>query len=471
MSNSNFKIIENFGDTKKSERRKYLETMMADMGIVSMDELSPEEQGRWLAACRPDPMVEKKLIEMGYSINTNTNKRSLGRARGRGLNRLYKIANLSQAASEYGAALTSLKGILTYHDVDPSVFIEIENLVTSEIQNKNFNYYSLENEVNSIIMENTHSILSYSFFVETLLDKASQYNSEYLKSTGAFDNVYSPDVEASIDLGSGVSIGRNHEDRDQVAFIQQSLADLGYPLERFGVDGKFGPETEGAIVLFQEQNNLPKTGVIDDATLRALKENPVPLSEEIKDKYKSVYSNLNNLSMGSHVDIVSVSPIMHEYLNMLNSVAGSFEKKVVITSAFRGPYDQARVMYNNYKRRGVGSARANSYFRRLYGNRPGAEDIVSIFGGSADEEQKRIEVAKIVDSLWSKKGHGGGYSLDIAFSGGKQDIQNILVETQDMATVDILDEQDHFHVTVRSLTPGGIAKGKVRRFRERAAQA
>jgi len=471
MSSSNFKIIENFGDTKKSERRKYLETMMADMGIVSMDELSPEEQGRWLAACRPDPMVEKKLIEMGYSIHTNTNKRSLGAVRNNELIRFYKIASRAQAASEYGAALTSLKGILSYHGVDPSVFIEIEDTVTSEIQNKNFSYYSIEGKINSILINDAHNLLSYSFFVEALLDNASQYNSEYLKSEGTFDDVYSSDVEASIDVGANMLIGRDHKDRDQVAFIQQSLTDLGYPLERFGVDGKFGSETEGAIILFQEQNNLPKTGVINDATFRVLKENPIPLSEEIKNKYRSIYSNLNNLSIGSNVDIVRISPIMHEYLNMLNSVAGTFEKRVIITSAFRDPYDQARVMYNNYKDKVVGSHRANSYLKKLYGNFPGIDDIISIFESPIEEEKKRIDVAKIVDSLWSKKGHGGGYSLDISLIGGKQNIQDILVETQSMATVDILDEQNHFHVTVRSLAPGGIASGTIRRFRENVAQA
>ena len=79
MSDVNFKIIKDFGNPRKSERRKYLETMMADMGLTSLDELSPEEQKRWIKATRPDSMVEKKLKEMGYSIHDDTNKRSLGR--------------------------------------------------------------------------------------------------------------------------------------------------------------------------------------------------------------------------------------------------------------------------------------------------------------------------------------------------------------------------------------------------------
>ena len=65
-------------EISRSERRKYLDTMLADMGLQSLDELSSEERGRWKKAVRPSPAVEKKLKEMGYSINSNNNKRSLG---------------------------------------------------------------------------------------------------------------------------------------------------------------------------------------------------------------------------------------------------------------------------------------------------------------------------------------------------------------------------------------------------------
>ena len=76
MTKRKFKVIKDFGNPKKSERRKYLETMMADMGLASLDELPPGERKRWMHAARPPPIVERKLREMGYSIHSNSNKRS-----------------------------------------------------------------------------------------------------------------------------------------------------------------------------------------------------------------------------------------------------------------------------------------------------------------------------------------------------------------------------------------------------------
>jgi|TARA_R110001583_G_scaffold16234_5_gene66179 hypothetical protein len=57
-----------FGDPNKPEREKYLDTLMADMGLTSLDELSPEERRRFIAAARPQPIVEQKLKDMGHKI-------------------------------------------------------------------------------------------------------------------------------------------------------------------------------------------------------------------------------------------------------------------------------------------------------------------------------------------------------------------------------------------------------------------
>ena len=79
-------------DIRRSEIKKYQDTMMADMGITSLDELySDEERKRWIKALMPSDNVKKKLKEMGYSLYTNDNKRSLG---GSGDTRLEKLASL-----------------------------------------------------------------------------------------------------------------------------------------------------------------------------------------------------------------------------------------------------------------------------------------------------------------------------------------------------------------------------------------
>lgn len=75
---------------KMSERKKYLRTLMAEMGLSSLDELSKEEQRRWRRAAEPQKIVQKKLKEMGYSLDADKNKRSLGR--------VLKIINFNKLA-------------------------------------------------------------------------------------------------------------------------------------------------------------------------------------------------------------------------------------------------------------------------------------------------------------------------------------------------------------------------------------
>ena len=59
---------------------------------------------------------------------------------------------------------------------------------------------------------------------------------------------------------------------DDIKQAQKALVDLGYDLDKFGVDGIFGSETEAAIKAFQEFSGLEVTGIVDEATLTALKD-------------------------------------------------------------------------------------------------------------------------------------------------------------------------------------------------------
>jgi len=55
-----------------------------------------------------------------------------------------------------------------------------------------------------------------------------------------------------------------------VTKLQQALVDLGYLLPQFGVDGAFEGETRAAVVRFQQDQGLPQTGQLDQATINAL---------------------------------------------------------------------------------------------------------------------------------------------------------------------------------------------------------
>lgn len=52
--------------------------------------------------------------------------------------------------------------------------------------------------------------------------------------------------------------------------IQVALKLLDYPFPKFGIDGKFGPETEKAIKLFQKDNDLKLTGKINSDLITRL---------------------------------------------------------------------------------------------------------------------------------------------------------------------------------------------------------
>src|SRR5947209_2143804 len=61
--------------------------------------------------------------------------------------------------------------------------------------------------------------------------------------------------------------------RDQgpaVEQVQQALVDLGFPLPRYGVDGKFGPETDAAVKEFQKSSRAVDDGIIGPITMGLL---------------------------------------------------------------------------------------------------------------------------------------------------------------------------------------------------------
>jgi len=51
---------------------------------------------------------------------------------------------------------------------------------------------------------------------------------------------------------------------------QQALVNKGYNLDKFGIDNIFGDETSGSLNQFQIDNNIPTTGVFDEATHNVL---------------------------------------------------------------------------------------------------------------------------------------------------------------------------------------------------------
>ena len=64
---------------------------------------------------------------------------------------------------------------------------------------------------------------------------------------------------------------KGHRGED-VKLAQEALKNLGHDIGKTGADGIFGKKTEEAVKAFQELKGLKVTGIIDDATLKALEE-------------------------------------------------------------------------------------------------------------------------------------------------------------------------------------------------------
>ena len=63
---------------------------------------------------------------------------------------------------------------------------------------------------------------------------------------------------------------RSGDGGETVERIQELLQRVGIPLEKHGIDGKFGIETRNAVVEFQKQNNLDVDGIVGPQTLKQL---------------------------------------------------------------------------------------------------------------------------------------------------------------------------------------------------------
>jgi len=78
------------------------------------------------------------------------------------------------------------------------------------------------------------------------------------------------DRETTLSLYDGMDKGRK-DMRSKVREMQEYLISLNYVLPRFGVDGKFGPETLKAVNAFQADHGFEVSDKVDEETLRAMK--------------------------------------------------------------------------------------------------------------------------------------------------------------------------------------------------------
>lgn len=107
--------------------------------------------------------------------------------------------------------------------------------------------------------ELTHVVQQKGADIKKKPDGKSDLKSPRFRGDNTLENVL--DNKTTISSGSsGSSIIR----------LQQGLIDAGFPLPKFGADGKFGNETKTAVKAYQKANALAEDGVVGPKTMAAL---------------------------------------------------------------------------------------------------------------------------------------------------------------------------------------------------------
>ena len=176
---------------------------------------------------------------------------------------------------------------------------------------------------------------------------------------------------------------------DEVKQLQQLLVDLKYPLPKYGVDGKFGPETENALKLFQKVNGIPVTGSIVDAD----KEDWEKLTRDdggvLRTNPKKFQTSSTSGPKAKSNETASISDdLIIEIINGTISAGGSKS----YTDLFLDSQDDTAVGILHFTKRGL---------KKLYK----AMDTKTYFGKSQDEMIDSIKTYsgdEMKDASWKK---------------------------------------------------------------------
>jgi peptidoglycan hydrolase-like protein with peptidoglycan-binding domain len=178
---------------------------------------------------------------------------------------------------------------------------------------------------------------------------------------------------------------------DEVKQVQQMLVNNKYPLPKYGVDGKFGRETEHALKLFQKVNGLPVTGSIVDADKEAWAK-LVADGGVIRTNPKKFQTSSTSSSSGPKAksnETASISDdLIVEIINGTISAGGSKN----YTDLFLDSQNDTAVGILHFTKRGL---------KKLYQ----AMDTKKYFGKSENEMEASIKTYsgdEMKDSSWKK---------------------------------------------------------------------
>lgn len=152
------------------------------------------------------------------------------------------------------------------------------------------------------------------------------------------------------------------------------------------------------------------------------------------------------------------------------------DKKIWISSAYRDEYDQARVVYGNWKRKGGGSA-GNSYLQRLYGNKKLAAKVHDAYDAGTNKKDSIARAERVLLDAIANKNYMSNHQLENAVdissyvdNQGKKKglskaeykkIKDFVNGGSSSYATKIVDEGDHVHVKLNVTPKNGGNYGKI----------
>ena len=241
-------------------------------------------------------LTESQLKQMGYTDEQITSIIKMGQTANDAATKVKTLSQLFDTLKEVAQSGWTQTWELIIGDFDQAkeLFTGISDSVSNMLnasadRRNNLLEGALSNNWEKLISKINEAGIETKTFEEQLKETATAHGLDVetlIEQYGSLEKVFrsgaaSTDIlkEAVNSLRSGMvdlsSVSRDLDmwsTGDDVKKVQEALQKQGLDIGQTGVDGILGPATQSAIKAFQELKGIEPTGIVDEATLNALKE-------------------------------------------------------------------------------------------------------------------------------------------------------------------------------------------------------
>jgi len=188
-----------------------------------------------------------------------------------------KLQTLKDKLKEYRQSGLEKEGELSYENLTFK-FLRRNGMIEKLFNTFN-NYVDKELSIEQSLTESLKIYLEQVIDINTLLGKGSFNKSEFSKPnksdidglTVFGESKFLNDLKAIAEENKTFKYDKGRiQYQREVEFIQKALQFLGFSLPKWGVDGKYGPETQNAATSFQKSVGINQDGIMDGFDLRYL---------------------------------------------------------------------------------------------------------------------------------------------------------------------------------------------------------